>query len=425
MPTTSRRGEARCGADPLRPLFSSRVFDRRVHLTFVALVLVAASCRRSDRATPTMQPVPGLTVLDQWESGTQTPNVTTASGTVMMTWQQLEPPAVRWRQRAVDGRWGEPRTLVKSDDLFLNWADFPVMAAFDDHRFAAAWLRRSSEHAYGIELGHSTNAGAQWSTARLHAHTGGPEYGFVSMTPLADGRLRAYWLDGRESGGHEHGGAMQLRAATIAPDGVVDERALIDERVCDCCQTSAATTAAGPVVVYRDRSEAEVRDVAIAGPGKLRRKVAADGWTIAGCPVNGPAVAASEHGLVVAWFTGVGGEGKVQAAFATDEGEFSPGVSLGLSKPMGRVDVEWINADQALVSFIEQTDDGASLLARTIARNGHLGPAWRIADVSASNASGFPRMVRTKDTLVWAFTAETRDGPEVRVAEAPLAGLDR
>ena len=43
-----------------------------------------------------------------------------------------------------------------------------------------------------------------------------------------------------------------------------DERAVLDARACDCCQTDAAMTSAGPVVVYRNRTEEEIRDIYIA-----------------------------------------------------------------------------------------------------------------------------------------------------------------
>ena len=36
---------------------------------------------------------------------------------------------------------------------------------------------------------------------------------------------------------------------------------ILDQRVCDCCQTSVAKTQDGPVAIYRDRSEEEIRDI--------------------------------------------------------------------------------------------------------------------------------------------------------------------
>ena len=67
-------------------------------------------------------------------------------------------------------------------------------------------------------------------------------------------------------------------------------------------------TAEGPVVVYRDRSEAEkeIRDISIVRlKGKkwsAPRPVFQDGWRLNGCPVNGPAVAAAGRRVAVAWF---------------------------------------------------------------------------------------------------------------------------
>src|SRR5690606_16713029 len=121
------------------------------------------------------------------------------------------------------------------------------------------------------------------------------------------------WLDGRNTAGSHgdgHGapdapslhdadadadaGAMTLRAAAI--DGALRRSAdiEIDASVCDCRQTSAAVTARGPLLVYRGRSEGEVRDIlATRLDGEAwtpPKPVHADGWVMPACPVNGPAV---------------------------------------------------------------------------------------------------------------------------------------
>ena len=50
-------------------------------------------------------------------------------------------------------------------------------------------------------------------------------------------------------------------------------------------------TADGPVVVYRDRSEQEIRDISIVrlhdGKWSQPSSVFEDNWKINGCPVNG------------------------------------------------------------------------------------------------------------------------------------------
>ena len=62
---------------------------------------------------------------------------------------------------------------------------------------------------------------------------------------------------------------MQLGAATWV-DGKVASRAIVDDRVCDCCQTATAMTTKGAVIVYRDRNEAELRDMYVV---RDRRRV--------------------------------------------------------------------------------------------------------------------------------------------------------
>ena len=64
----------------------------------------------------------------------------------------------------------------------------------------------------------------------------------------------------------EHASApqsMTLRYAAIDPKGELSDEAELDNRVCECCQTSAAVTSDGPIVVYRDCSQSEVRDTYI------------------------------------------------------------------------------------------------------------------------------------------------------------------
>ena len=390
------------------------------------------ACSRSSPAKPT--PLPDVTRISiPAAPGAQTPNVQVGrDGTLALTWQEDEDamPRLRLATRPPGGDLSAPTTLVGAASLLVNWADFPVATTYGDGRLFAAWLQRF-EGAEGYGLRFATGAVGDASlgpAAQLHTDTGGPEYGFVSATPRPDGGLALFWLDGRASGGHAGGGAMQLRAATLTADGTITDRRLVDDRVCDCCQTSAATLPRGPVVVYRDRSDTEIRDIAIAGPGlDQRRTVAADGWEIAGCPVNGPAVDTRDDAIVVAWYTGAKDRAAVRVAFGGASGDFGSAIAVDLGAPLGRVDVVWLDDTRALASFVE-TPEGATttaLLARTVTREGVVGPPWIVADVDASNATGFPRMARQGEHVVWAYTDATADRPTVRLAQAPVAALTK
>ena len=127
--------------------------------------------------------------------------------------------------------------------------------------------------------------------------------------------------------------------------GVISDPRLVDEDVCDCCQTDVARTSAGPIVVYRDRTGDEVRDIyvtrLVGGEWEPGRPVAEDGWTISGCPVNGPQLSSSGDTVVVAWFTAPEQRPVVYLAFSRDGGEsFGDRIRVDEGDPLGRVDVE-------------------------------------------------------------------------------------
>ena len=55
---------------------------------------------------------------------------------------------------------------------------------------------------------------------------------------------------------------MTLRATSYNIDGEILMDKLIDNKVCDCCQTDLGITKNNiPITVYRDRSENETRDI--------------------------------------------------------------------------------------------------------------------------------------------------------------------
>jgi hypothetical protein len=144
--------------------------------------------------------------------------------------------------------------------------------------------------------------------------------------------------------------------------------------------------------------------------------VHADGWKIDGCPVNGPAVAARENRVVVAWFTSPNDSARVSLAFSDDGGAtFSPPVRSDDGHPLGRVDVGLLDDGTAVVSWLERTAAGAEVRVRSIAASGRRGPSVRIGTSSAERASGFPRMASTGKRMVLAWTDPGRPS-HIRVA---------
>jgi hypothetical protein len=258
----------------------------------------------------------------------------------------------------------------------------------------------------------------------------------VSMWGAGEGGVALVWLDGRNTGGGQGGhdghgtGAMTLRHGIVGADGVPLVETEIDGRVCDCCQTGAALTSRGPIVVYRGRTEEEVRDVLVTrlvdGAWTAGRPVHADGWVIHGCPVNGPQVAADGERVAIAWFAAPGDSARVQLALSDDAGaRFGPPVRIDDGQQLRRVDVLLLEDGDALVSWLERVEDGsAEIRVRRVAPSGAVGAAGVAARSSAARASGFPRMARGRAGVVMAWTA-AGDDAGVRTARLDPAALER
>jgi len=327
------------------------------------------------------------------------------------------------------GGWSTPRTIAEGANWFVNWADFPSMVALPDGSLAAHWLVKSGTgtYAYDVNISQSFDGGKTWGKPFVpHRDGTQTEHGFVSMFATTDGSLAAVWLDGREMKGHEAGhghGNMTLRYVKIKRDGAMADEEVLDAKVCECCQTSAAMTADGPAVVYRDRSDQEIRDISIirlkGGKWSQPRWVAQDGWQINGCPVNGPAIAASGGRVAVAWFTGAANTQRVKLAFSGDSGEtFGDPVTVDDGSPAGRVDVLLLDDGSAMVCWLEKLPGGGEFRARRVWSNGKRGHAITIAHTGTARSSGFPQMARSGGMLVFAWT-----GPRVLTAVMPVEEL--
>jgi hypothetical protein len=356
---------------------------------------------------------------------------TSPQGETYLSWIEKSDSINIFKFTKLEGETFSPETTIaQGTDWFVNWADYPQMSAFANGTLIAAFLQKSGEgtFAYDVRISISKD-GKQWSEPFvLHDDKTQTEHGFVSMVPWGKNMLVS-WLDGRNTGGgdhahdHDHGhhGQMTVRAAVLDTEGKKIDEWELDNRVCDCCQTTAAMTEEGPVVIFRDRSETEIRDLGIAkfenGNWNETAPVYMDLWEIAACPVNGPRVSAIGNQVAVAWYTGAKDNPEVKVAFSDDNGKsFNPPTKIDLGQTLGRVDIEMLTHDKAMVCWMEE----GKILVRSVDSSGKLGNPILVATSSAKRSSGFPQMTKKGNALWFAWTDDSGNLKKVKVAKMQI-----
>ena len=408
--------------------------------TLALITFVAFGCNRNTPQAATsselalaIQPANGPTVGDSRE-----PEFNPADdGRIILSWvEKLSDRRYALRLSLRDDKgWSEARTVGEGENWFVNWADFPSAIVLRDGSLAAHWLVKSGKgtYAYDVNIARSDDGGKTWTQPIVpHRDKTQTEHGFVSLVPLSDGRVGAVWLDGRnmkdmtESDDHAPAPAsMTLRYAAIDRNGNLSDEAELDNRVCECCQTSAAVTSDGPIAVYRDRSQSEVRDIYIVrqvnGSWSAPQTVHADNWQINGCPVNGPSVAAAGRRVVVAWFSSISETPRVKVAFSEDAGaSFNKPIQIDEGANLGRVDTLLLPDGSALVCWLSGNIEGGEIKVRRVQANGTVGPPSVVAKTDISRSSGFPRMARLGNEVHFAWT-EFGKPSRVRTATADVS----
>lgn len=208
----------------------------------------------------------------------------------------------------------------------------------------------------------------------LQAAGAAGDRGWQSLAVDSRGNAHAIWLDHRgmaggaanagEHKGEHDGVAMAQRSGLYYASsigGAAGERELF-KGVCYCCKTAMATAADGTLYAawrhvfagnFRDMGFTSSRDGGRSFSPLLR--VNQDGWSINGCPDDGPAMVVDAKGAVhLVWPTVSGGtEGALFYAVSRDGRSFSAPVrvpTLGSPKPshpqialdaQGRIVVAW------------------------------------------------------------------------------------
>lgn len=370
--------------------------------------------------------------------GSMQPFLFNNDGKLLLSWTQKENDTLHglFFSELQNNVWSPPVKISNGDNWFVNWADFPSVVA-NNSNYIAHYLQKSdtATFAYDVMIKQSKDYGKTWSDSfKLHSDSTKTEHGFVTILPYKESFV-ATWLDGRNTVGlntdHNHGdghGAMTLRAAIISEEGVINDEELLDNKTCDCCQTTATITEEGPIIFYRNRTDNEVRDIYFARFDNEKwsepKPIYNDDWEINGCPVNGPKCDYKDKTLSIAWFTAANKNPKVKVAFSFDNGKnFEKPIELDIEKPLGRVDIAMIDGKSALVSWIATEGNNTFLKVCKVYSNGKIVNTFIVSNIENSRASGFPQMEIVNDNVYFAWNFVENDLKKIKMAKILLNTL--
>lgn len=344
------------------------------------------------------------------------PQLTAAGGSVVLSWVERAGTmnTLKFAQRT-GGDWSAPATAASGAGWFLSYADPPAVMRLANGTLLAQWLQQTDPRleAMDLKLSYSKDEGRTWAAAFTPHHDGTmTQHAFASMFEMPGGTVGLVWLDGRDSfieTDDPAGGSMTMRYAAFDGDWTQTADAAIDHKVCECCSTAAAVTSSGVITAFRDRSNTEIRNIAISrlenGAWSEPTTVHDDGWKTYACPVNGPALSARGSMAAVAWFTAPGDEGHAYAAFSEDAGRtWGPPIRLDDAMSIGRVDIELLDDGSAVATWIEYAGGRSEVRTRLVTPNGIRSAPIPVAGVGEDAAAGMPRLARNNGELIFAWT---------------------
>jgi hypothetical protein len=329
--------------------------------------------------------------------GSLQPNWSLApDGSAVFSW--IEPSqggsfALRYAVRH-GATWSPAVTVAANRHFFHHPAEMPEVIAMPGGHWLAHWVESpgGDSDAEYVYVSSSTD-GAHWTMPLEAHHDHSPvQHGLASMIANPDGGASIFWLEALK--GEDN--PVSMKRTIVDATGKEIKEETIDSDVCGCCPTAVTKTSKGLLVAYRAHTKDNIRDIAVTrlengkwSPGKI---VHADNWEIEACPTNAAAVAAKGDHVAVAWYTDAQDSHRDQMAFSNDSGSsFGKPVTLSIGRAFGYTSLALDEDGGAIVSWLEQSPDGAKVLVRHVAAAGVAGPVVEVAK-GGKMALGYPKL---------------------------------
>lgn len=343
-----------------------------------------------------------------------------------------------------DEGWYEPETIHIGSDYYVNWADLVSVVGVGGQAIAShRYIRpQNGESAYQTEVMFRDADTGRWDNSfQLSTGQISDAHGFVRLEPLSEEAVLAIWLeDGRAQmdGRVEEDGfansrtagaspSVSLHSAVLSADGERTITRVVDEEVCTCCHNDLVATQNGYTTAYRGQdgdvriahfdSESTVWSTpeVIHQNGILRE-------SDSGCKLEGPSVHAGGAYTAVAWYSESEESSSIHLARSVyPENTFQDPILIADSEPnlIGRADVVSTDSGDSYVSWMRQTEEQAQIMITHVDAEGSIQGTYHVGTTDASTSSGIPRMAKTDEAIVVAWT-QTLPVFRVRTVRFPL-----
>jgi BNR repeat-like domain len=339
-----------------------------------------------------------------------------AAGSSQVNWSVTQDgnPLLSWVEATKDGSfalryavrkgndWSEARTIAAKRHFFHHPAEVPGVVALPNGTLIAHWIEQPSETSEAEFVWVSaSHDGVKWTEPAMASHDKSQnQHGLASMIASGPDEASLFWLQALKG----EDGPVSLMRSVISANGTETKEETLDSDVCSCCPTSVVKTPRGLLVVYRDHTKDNIRDISVTrlegGRWTSPKNVYPDKWQIDACPVNAASASAKGDKVAIAWYTASGDKPRVEYALSSDSGAtFTKALVISAGQSYGYTSTAIDDAGGAYVSWLEHGNAGnARLMVRHISDTGTPGAVAQVVE-GPRKELGYPRLLRAGNDL--------------------------
>ena len=116
-------------------------------------------------------------------------------------------------------------------------------------------------------------------------------------------------------------------------------------------------------------------------------------------------LAINKSNVAIAWYTAANESAQIKVAISRDVGKtFSNPIKIDNSMPIGRVDIEWIDNENIIVSWIRASEKTSDIIVKVLNILNGEGKEFFVESIPQGRISGYPQMEVVNNKALFAWT---------------------